>query len=310
MVKPRLSALVLGLALLLPGARATRAETLDVAAPPGANYALAEFRLWYPEAAGRLRAVVVLVPGSNDDGRPEVEDPFWRGLARRQGLALLACRFTDRPHEAMFLEHYAEASRGSGKALVAALATLGRRARHPELAQAPLLLWGMSAGGEFNYEFVAWRPERVVAFVVNKGGVYYSALVPDAARRVPGILFTGERDLEFRSRTIVGLFALNRRAGALWALAQEPGLGHEVGRSRELAVVLFEQALAQRLPAGASALRPAVAEAGFFGDPVTGSLEPVAGAKAPERPVAWLLDARVAGAWQAVVQGRPFEPAP
>ncbi len=49
--------------------------------------------------------------------------------------------------------------------------------RLPEIAQAPLLLWGMSAGGEFNYEFVAWKPERVAAFVVNKGGIYYSALL-------------------------------------------------------------------------------------------------------------------------------------
>jgi hypothetical protein len=48
----------------------------------------------------------------------------------------------------------------------------------------------MSAGGQFNYEFVAWRPERVLAFVVNKGGIYYSALLPQAARNVPGILFT------------------------------------------------------------------------------------------------------------------------
>jgi len=22
-------------------------------------------------------------------------------------------------------------------------------------------MWGMSAGGQFNYEFVAWKPERV-----------------------------------------------------------------------------------------------------------------------------------------------------
>ena len=61
----------------------------------------------------------------------------------------------------------------------------------PKLADAPLLLWGMSAGGEFNYEFAAWKPERVVAFVVNKGNVYYTGLASDAARRVPGLLFTG-----------------------------------------------------------------------------------------------------------------------
>jgi pimeloyl-ACP methyl ester carboxylesterase len=33
----------------------------------------------------------------------------------------------------------------------------------------------MSAGGQFNYEFAAWKPDRVAAFVVNKGGIYYTA---------------------------------------------------------------------------------------------------------------------------------------
>jgi len=50
------------------------------------------------------------------------------------------------------------------------------------LANAPLLMWVMSAGGEFNYEFTAWKRERVLAFVVNKGGIYYTALASQAAR--------------------------------------------------------------------------------------------------------------------------------
>ena len=78
-------------------------------------------------------------------------------------------------------------------------------------------MWGRSAGGQFNYEFVAWKPERVLAFVVNKGGIYYSALLPKAAREVPGMLFIGGKDLAFRNNTIAGLFAVNRRGGALWA---------------------------------------------------------------------------------------------
>ena len=106
---------------------------------------------------------------------------------------------------------------------------------------------GCSAGGQFNYELVAWKPERVLAFVVNKGGIYYTALAPRAARSVPGILFTGEKDLWSRNDTIEGLFAVNRRAGALWALAEEPNAAHVVGRLRETAMVLFEDVLDLRL---------------------------------------------------------------
>ncbi len=133
-----------------------------------------------------------------------------------------ACRFTDKPHDQGFIEDYVNVSQGSGQALLDALTAFATRARHPELATAPFLLWGMSAGGQFNYEFVCWKPERVVAFVVNKGGIYYTALAPRAARQVPGMLFIGGKDLEFRTNTITGLFAVNRRGGALWALAEEP----------------------------------------------------------------------------------------
>jgi dienelactone hydrolase len=105
----------------------------------------------------------------------------------------------------------------------------------------------MSAGGQFNYEFVAWKPERVLAFVVNKGGIYYSALLSQAARNVPGILFVGGKDLEFRTNTVAGLFAVNRRGGALWALAEEPAAGHVVGRSRDLTLIFFEDVLPLRL---------------------------------------------------------------
>ena len=104
-------------------------------------------------------------------------------------------------------------------------------------------MWGMSAGGQFNYEFTAWKPERVAAFIVNKGGIYYSALVSKAARAVPGLLFVGGNDLQSRIDTITGLFAVNRRGGAVWALVVEPGLGHVVGQSKDLGALFFEDVL-------------------------------------------------------------------
>jgi poly(3-hydroxybutyrate) depolymerase len=277
---------------------ASLSATLDVTTGPGANYEKAEFRLWLPESAAPLRAVLVLVPGSNGDGRPDVLDPVWQGFARREGLALVGCRLTDRPHEQEFIEEYADASRGSGEALFAALATFAARASRAEIASAPLLLWGMSAGGQFNYELVAWRPERVAAFVVNKGGVYYSALLPAAARRVPGLLFVGGKDMEFRTRTIEGLFAVNRRAGALWALVPEPSVGHDVGRSRELALLFFADVLRTG---------PLSEAAGFVGEPREGTIRP-ASAALPDHPTAWLPTERSARAWRALATDRPLEP--
>jgi len=293
---------------LRSGAQAATGTTLDVAAAsPGNNYDKAEFRLWYPNEAGTIRAAVVLVPGSNGDGRPTIDEAPWQAFAVRNKVALVGCRFTDKPHDQSFIEQYIDASRGSGQALLDALVAFAKDSKHPELAAAPLLLWGMSAGGEFNYEFVAWKPERVIAFVVNKGGIYYTALTSQAARSVPGILFVGGKDLEFRTNTIVGLFAVNRRSGALWALAEEPGAAHVVGRSRDVAAILFEDVLGLRL-ADQGPLKPLVERAGFIGDLKAKTFQPAAQATTPDYPTAWLPTARVARAWQALVSDKPFEP--
>ena len=125
-------------------------QVLDGAVAPGTNYEKAEFRLWYPDEARFIRAILVLVPGVNADGRPDVNDRFWRSLAGRNEIALIGCHFTDKPHEEPFIENYANAAQGSGQALLEALADFSSRSDHPELMNAPLLLWGMSAGGEFN----------------------------------------------------------------------------------------------------------------------------------------------------------------
>jgi poly(3-hydroxybutyrate) depolymerase len=286
--------------------------TMEESVPPGNNYDKAEFRLWVPRDVGTLRAIAVLVPGSNGDGRSAVEDTVWQAFATTHKVALIGCRFTDKQHPQNFIENYINVSQGSGQALLDAVGRFAERSHHPELASAPFLLWGMSAGGQFNYEFVSWKPERVVAFVVNKGGIYYTALTPPATRQVPGILFVGGKDLEFRTNTIVGLFAVNRRAGALWALAEEPSAAHIVGRSRDVALVFFDDMLTMRLgnepSARAGDLKPLTEKSGFLGDLKAKTFQPLGDGTVPNYPTAWLPTARVARAWQALVSEKPFDP--
>src|SRR3954451_12647224 len=298
---------LLGTALLVPlraAAQMPAGAVFEETVAPGRNYDKAEFKLWLPHDLQSVRAVAVLVPGSNGDGRGQVNDPGWQEFAVRNKLALVGVRLTDKPHDQAFIEEYVNVSQGSGQAFLDAMSAFATRARHPELATAPFLLWGMSAGGEFNYEFVCWKPERVIAFVVNKGNIYYTALAPKAAREVPGILFTGGKDLEFRTNTIAGLFAMNRRAGALWALADEPSAAHVVGRSRDVAVALFEDMLAARLGDG-SALKPLTEKSGYLGDIKAKTFQLLGEAKVPNYPTAWLPTARVAERWQWLVTEKP-----
>ena len=273
--------------------------------PPGKNFERAAFRLWLPEDVETLEAVLVLVPGSNGDGRDQVETPFWQQLAARHQLALVGVYLTDKRHEDMFIEHYIEVSEGSGQAFVDALTRLGEMAGHSELANAPLLLWGMSAGGEFNYEFALWKPERVIGFVVNKGGIYYSALASKKARQIPGLFFIGENDLAFRNDIIRGIYSINRRARALWALVEEPDVAHEVARSREMAALFYQELIASRLPATPT-LRTLKLSDGFVCDPTSNHCTAATDAPEQRYPTAWLPTESLARAWRAVTMGTSF----
>ena len=313
----RRAAAVFALVTVMPALRAQAQQpsaantsiagtTLEAAMPPGHNFDKAEFRMWYPDNVTSLRGIVLLVPGSNGDGRAMAQDTVWQAFATKHNLALVACRFTDKQHDQNFIEEYIKVSEGSGQALLSAIGNLAKTSNHPELATAPMMLWGMSAGGQFNYEFVAWKPERVIAFVVNKGGIYYSALLAREARAVPGILFVGGKDLEFRTNTIVGLFAVNRRGGALWALSEEPQAGHIVGRSRDIALPFFEDVMAVRVPPTPGPLNAMPEKPAFIGDFKSKSFTPANDGPVPGFPTAWLPTERVARLWHAIQNDQPF----
>lgn len=278
------------------GVRA-QSTAIEESIPSGPNFDKADFRFWIPKDSGPVRAVVVLVPGSNGDGRNMADDAFWQDFATKQKTALVACRFTDKPHDQNFIEDYVNVSQGSGQALLDAIGKFAARTNHPEVATAKLLLWGMSAGGQFNYEFTAWKPERVAAFIVNKGGIYYSALISKAARAVPGMLFVGGSDLQSRIDTITGLFAVNRRGGAVWSLVVEPGLGHVVGHSKEMAAMLYEDVL-----------NGTASTSGFTGDLKTFAIQPAAGPGTPSTPNSWFMTERLANAWKDVVSAKGGRP--
>lgn len=199
------------------------------------NYKIAEFSSRLPKGS-RPKAVVVFVPGSNDDGR---DFPDYRGMrkwADRHSVATVGCKFEDINPDA--IEGYADAKGGSGQALLDFLAK-------QKLSNLPIYLWGFSAGGQFNYEFACWKPELVKAFVVNKGGFYYTALAPEATRRIPGLFFTGRTDQLNRRAIVIGIYLMNKRdPNCVWDFVDED-TGHLMGDSLKLGLEFFERELSK-----------------------------------------------------------------
>src|SRR6185503_17554460 len=86
----RLISTSLVIALFLSAAvtgQRTAPSVFNFTASPGDNYDKAEFRLWHSGVPGPIRGVVVLTPGSNGDGRGDVDDPVWQSFAREHQLA-------------------------------------------------------------------------------------------------------------------------------------------------------------------------------------------------------------------------------
>ena len=77
-----MQSLILALILMAP-AQTAPSRIMDESVPPGNNYDKAEFRLWLPEGLASVRAIVILTPGSNGDGRGEVENAGWQAFAEK-----------------------------------------------------------------------------------------------------------------------------------------------------------------------------------------------------------------------------------
>jgi poly(3-hydroxybutyrate) depolymerase len=91
-----MQSLILAFILMAP-LQVAPSRTMDETVAPGNNYDKAEFRLWLPEGLPSVRAIVIITPGGNGDGRPEVEYARWQAFAVKNKVALVGCRFTDRP---------------------------------------------------------------------------------------------------------------------------------------------------------------------------------------------------------------------
>lgn len=216
----------------------------------GSNFEKAAFRLWFENNTETIQGIIVLVPGSNGDGRNMVNDTTWRNIASHHNFALLGCWFKDKPHSIMAIEEYANAGNGSGQALLDILRNFAKASNHTELEYAPIALRGVSAGGEFNYEFACWNPERIIAFIVNKGGIYYSSLAPEPTWDIPAVFFIGENDSPYRNNIVKGIFSINRRFGAKWIFIEEAGIAHECENSERFIQSYFDKIIPLRINKG------------------------------------------------------------
>lgn len=280
--------------------------------PSGKNFDKAIFRLWFSDNNNTIKGIIILTAGYNGDDRESVKDTLWRKLAQKYNFALLACYYTDYARAGIDNERYCNVKEGSGQALLDVINHFSLKSGHKELLNAPLLFWGLSAGGQFNYEFVCWKPERVIAFVVNKGGYYYTAFATKKTRDVPGIFFIGEKDSESRKDIVKGIFSMNRKMGALWTFAEEPGIGHELGQTKKLAFNYFNEIIPIRISKSSNTdslelLQKIPVNYGFIGDLKNQNYQSCSNVQQSDTITAWLPSSTFANDWIAFIKNEPFK---
>jgi predicted esterase len=257
------------------------------------NFTEARFRLWLPEKAQRVSGLIVLVPGLQSDGLDLVNDLRWQLLAAKWNFGLLGCTLRDRSGT------YYLADKGTGRALLEALQKLSRRSNHPEIKEAPLAMWGYSAGGQFNYNFTSLTPERVIAFVAVKGA-YYDAPTDSRSRSVPALFFIGEKDEAIRVRNITDVFETNRRQGAPWCVAIVPNEGHGIGKTVDFALSFFDAVIPQRLD-HKGGLRVLNQSTAWLGNVTSHEIAAASSYSQPASDAVWLPDESTALKWKQFV---------
>lgn len=221
------------------------AQKNDFSFYDGENFQLAEFRFWNPNLNDDYKGILVLTPGINRDGREAVLDTVWQKFATKHNLIIVASHFKN--YESNDNLRYRDASKGSGEILLKSIEKYSQEISNKNINELPLLLYGFSAGGQYNFEFASWKPERVISFVVNKGGYYDTAVASSDTQKVPGIFFIGEDDLYYRNNLILGIYSANRSQGANWTLITEKATKHSPNNSKDLSISFFESIMTKRL---------------------------------------------------------------
>jgi dienelactone hydrolase len=172
-----------------------------------------------------------------------------------------------------------------------------------ELASAPLLLWGHSAGGGLVAGLATQLRERVIGLVRYHSGGGGGDL--KVLTELPALILVGGKDAGTGSAA-EQMAREGRAAGAPWTFGIEPQATHQdpkdLAAASSLLVTWMSAVMQRRIGAGGQALQ-AVTDAGaWLGDPSTGQIALAASFLGDKAKAFWLPDEPTAREWRKVVR--------
>ncbi len=271
-------------------------------------FEFSDYALYVPASVDAPRGLLLALGGPDTRGFstmgplgapiPEVEASLqdlgqaFRALAATHGLAVLGTSLAAMSN-----------SPDSDQLLLDAVQTAAGMSGHPELATAPMLLYGISSGAPQASGFTARSPERVAGLFL-KVPVGVASLTSGNTLRVPTYMVLAELDTFVNKAALTAAFEANRGAGALWALAEEPAVRHHslTPAQREVTINWMRTVLDLRLPAAPpEPLREIAENSGWLGDRVTGEVGPWANYPGDRALASWLPSQATGEQWEALV---------
>ena len=200
------------------------------------SFSTANFSIYIPEDIDTLKGIYAYMHGFGGDSRLIVQDTLMRELSKSIKFALLGVQLDN-----MHMDS------GIGNSLIEAKAFFAGESNHVELINSPIFFDGYSWGGQWSYHYTVWKPDDVIAFITMKGG-YHDTTYSENALNVPGYMFIGEYDSDYRIENLTDIFLKHRGSGAKWALAMEPNSGHSRINDRNLIDTFLYNMIDKRLP--------------------------------------------------------------
>jgi hypothetical protein len=248
------------------------------------------FTAWLPPGVARVRGLYH-TPLNLDT----VEKEHSRAMAAHWGFALIGGNLMRVHHDEL------------APALLAGLRELAAKSGRAELAGAPLVISGMSAGAGLSAALVGALPERVLA-----AGLVCLEVGPQNARvkDVPMLTIFGEKDGRQMEQLTAKLPQQRAAFDARWAIAPQWTRKHEWAKANHLLWPFLDSVLRQRLtPDGP--LRPCDPARAWLGDPAswtnrTARIAPAAQFAGDRAAACWFPDEDTARVWQAFVVPQPL----
>lgn len=268
------------------------------------------FRSWLPREVKVLRGTLILVPGVHGDGRPLADTKYWQNVAEDLEFAIVACQFTDGDQSAYQSDEGGEIS----ESLNVAVEYLSLASDHPELAFAPLALWGTSAGSNVSSKYCKKYPERVLAFASSKGTWGPGRGGVKDSLKVPMVFAVGGKDNPVWIDSSVKNIEKARNKGSLWTLALNEEEGHAIGESLKMIAVFFKEISRMRLDYTNEALKRGSSKNGFIrcseikekdgflGDPETKEVFTYSEYSKKKSAGIWLPTVKFSEAWKDYVK--------